>query len=221
MLLLGKRRGSAMKGLAFSNRIFVGVGFSALLLLNSCATNGSYEKILNSWVGAPADALIYYWGPPHGEYTYADGHRQIGYLHQHGEQIKNLKYYVRDATYESAGVTGYKLLNPGDCPCYYGSSEIEYEEKIIKSSSLYLWCETRFAINPDGIITNWKWVGNYCVAPLLASLFNKCRFPPASKRNNEPGPNPISRRGKFSSSSHTGGKMIDFGLPSFRKGNGY
>lgn len=152
-----------MKGLAFSNRSFVGVGFSALLLLSSCATNGSYERILNSWVGAPAGALTYYWGPPHEEYTYADGHRQIGYLHQYGEQIEDLKYY--------------DPLNPGDCPCYYVSSEIEYEKKIIKSSSLYLWCETRFAVDSKGIITNWKWTGNYCVAPLLASLFNKRRHP--------------------------------------------
>jgi hypothetical protein len=221
MLLLGKRRGSAMKGLAFSNRIFVGVGFSASLLLSSCATNGSYEKILNSWVGAPADALTYYWGPPHKEYAYTDGHRQIGYFHQHGEHIKDLKYYVPESTYESAGVTGYNPLNPGDCPCYYGNSEIEYEEKIIKSSNLYLWCETRFAIDSKGIITNWKWTGNYCVAPLLASLFNRARYPPTSGRDNEPGPEPISRRGKFSSSSHSGDKMINFGLPSFRKENDY
>ena len=194
MLFLGKGRGSAMKGLAFSNRIFVGVGFSALLLLSSCATNGSYERILNSWVGAPADALIYYWGPPHEEYTYADGHRQIRYLHLHGEQIKNLKYYVREATYESAEVTGPNLINPGDCPCHYGSSKIDYKEKIIKSSSLYLWCETRFAIDSKGIITNWKWTGNYCVAPILASLFNRARYPPTSRIDNEPGPEPISRK---------------------------
>ena len=212
-----------MKGLAFSNRIFVGVGFSTLLLLTSCATHGSYEKILNSWVGAPADALIYYWGPPHEEeYTTADGHRQIGYLHQNSRSIPTLTYYVPETTDKRAGVKGHRYYyTPIGCDCYYGTTKEEYGKKITLSTNLHLWCETRFAINPDGIITNWKWVGNYCVAPLLASLFNKCRFPPASKRNNEPGPNPISRRGKFSSSSHTGGKMIDFGLPSFRKGNGY
>ena len=166
-----------MKGLALSSKIFVGVGFSALLLITSCSTNASYERILNTWVGAPADALIYLWGPPHEEYTYAEGHRQIVYSHQNSRSIQNLTYYVPEPTYEHVGVKVYRPYNPSDCSCYYGSSKREYGTKVTINAHLYLWCETRFAINPNGIITNWKWAGNYCVAPLLASLFNKRRYP--------------------------------------------
>jgi hypothetical protein len=167
-----------MKGLVFSNKIFVGVGFSALLLMTSCATNASYEKILNTWVGAPADALIYSWGPPHEEYTYTGGHRQIVYSHQDSRQIETLAYYVREETYKDTGVKGYRTYILDDCDCYYGTPKREYGEKITFYANLNLWCETRFAINPNGIITKWKWSGNYCVAPLLASLFNKRRYPP-------------------------------------------
>ena len=97
-----------MKGLVFSNKILVGVGFLALLLTTSCATNASYEKILNSWVGAPADALIYSWGPPHEEYTYSGGYRQIVYYHRDSRQIKTLTYYVAKPTYKHGWAKGYR-----------------------------------------------------------------------------------------------------------------
>ena len=166
-----------MKRLASSNKIFVGVGFSALLFITSCATNASYEKLLNSWVGAPVDALIYSWGPPHEEYTYTSGHRQIVYSHRGSRQIKTLTIYVAKSTNEDAQATGYKPYDPSDCDCYYGPSKTEYEEDSSFYANLYLWCETRFTTDPNGIITNWKWRGNYCVAPLLSSLFNKRRDP--------------------------------------------
>src|SRR5690242_186651 len=48
-------------------------------VLCGCATTAKYEKILQTWVGAPEAELIKRWGPPDSVYTVDASTRMLTY----------------------------------------------------------------------------------------------------------------------------------------------
>lgn len=111
--------------------------FAALLavLVAGCASTAAYEKMLDGWLGKPADALVAEWGPPQATYTYDDGR-------------KSLQYRER-STHTVPPVTGYNPYGVQDNTLFSG-----YTRELV--------CITTFEADAGGIIRSWKWKGNAC-----------------------------------------------------------
>lgn len=112
------------------------------LFIASCATQGKYKEILNSWVGSSESSLISSWGIPSSVY-----------------ETNGLKYL----TFRNNS-TGYLPGTPGTAQTtiigntaytnYYGGTS---------GVMLNFNCETTFVVS-DGVISNWSYRGNACVA---------------------------------------------------------
>lgn len=67
------------------------------LFLASCASTATYEKTLDTWVGADVSSLIEKWGPPANEYKLPNGNVMFTWLFNGGTvamPIGNMAYAV-------------------------------------------------------------------------------------------------------------------------------
>lgn len=110
------------------------------LFLAGCATTANYEKMLNSWIGAPEIDLVRTWGPPDNQYS--------------SSGIKFITYQKNGAVYI-----------PGTSPTYtttmIGNTAHTTTSGGSPGYNIYLNCKTTFEIKDEKII-NWKWEGNGC-----------------------------------------------------------
>src|SRR3546814_10352470 len=115
---------------------------TAFILLAGCATTENYERILQHWVGAHADRLVTAWGPPDSQYTLSDGSRVLQYSR------RRLVDYGGNYFPEPVFVDGRTLWLPSWDPTYIVARV----------------CITRFTVDPQGIVREWRWEGNDCIA---------------------------------------------------------
>lgn len=140
---------------------------TSLLLLvlgvAGCATTANYEKILRSWVGVHFDRLVASWGPPQGSFKLSDGGQVLEYTDQRTMQLGGYTYTEPQTTYQSGSASAYGSRGGYAYGTYSGTSTT-YVQKQTPVYNIPLTCRTRFTVNPQGIITNWSWEGNNCVA---------------------------------------------------------
>lgn len=123
-------------------RIFLFLLFS--VLISGCATTAGYEKILNTWIGLSEEQLFEKWGVPDVIY-----------------QNNDKKYFVYNSQSSS--------YIPGVAPSYY-STYNSFTNTITTTTyggmpgyTMNLYCKTTFILE-NGVISNWQWRGNNCVA---------------------------------------------------------
>lgn len=120
----------------------------SLLLLIGCATRANYEKILNSWTGAPVDSLVRSWGPPSSSYRLQSG-GQILVYDSRSSQTMTTPMHVQQAPGTFVGSTYF----PGPTTVTGG-----------QVYTINRWCKTQFEVSERGTVRNWRYEGNYCVA---------------------------------------------------------
>jgi hypothetical protein len=125
-------------------------------LVAGCATTANYEKILDGWVGSPADDLVSAWGPPQGSYDLSDGGKVIEYVRSRNVQVGGYPNTVPQPTYRSHRVLDYGGM--------YSGTSTTYVQPQAPVRNITKSCRTDFTINRAGIITKWHWEGNDCKA---------------------------------------------------------
>lgn len=110
-----------------------------VICLSSCATTKGFQQVCDSWIGAPETELIRLWGYP-----------------QNTLQLQN-------------GNTVYVYSSGGTftMPSHYDTSEDVWgktQVHITEGTTITLWCCTYFEIDEQGIIINYRFEGNNCVA---------------------------------------------------------
>ena len=118
------------------------------LVTGGCATRANYEKILNSWVGAPVDNLVRSWGPPASSYRLQSG-GQILVYDSRSSQTMMTPMQVQQAPGTFVGSTHY----PGPTTVTGG-----------QVYTIHRWCKTQFEVSEGGAVRNWRYEGNDCVA---------------------------------------------------------
>ena len=112
----------------------------ALLILAGCATTANYEKMLNTWVGAPEIALYRSWGAPDSQYEAAG---------------------TKFVTFTKSG----NVVMPGTSPTYQttfiGNTAYSNAYGGSPAYNISLVCKTTFEIRNEQVV-NWRWEGNQC-----------------------------------------------------------
>lgn len=133
--------------------------FTVLVLaLAGCATEENYKKIVQSWVGSTEQQLVATWGVPANSYVMNDGTKVLQYASERTVQTGGYTYTQPVTTYNTGSVYGY-----GGSAMYSGSSTTY----VTKTTPLQTWnmsCVTNFTISKQGIVTNYSFQGNDCVA---------------------------------------------------------
>jgi hypothetical protein len=134
----------------------------AALLFSSCATTANYERILSSWVGAPADKLVVRWGPPQNSFPLSDGGRVLEYITQRTVQLGGYTTSVPQTTYHSGTASAWGT--GGSAYGSYSGTSTTYVQQQTPTYNVPFTCMTRFVVNGQGTITDWAWQGNNCRA---------------------------------------------------------
>lgn len=113
---------------------------SIIFLLAGCATTAKYERMLDSWIGAPERELIYAWGVPIRSYS-VDAN--LKFLTFRDERT----LYVPGYSTSSTNVYGNSMMTTT-----YGDN----------GTTLGLTCETTFGIR-YGLVVSYRYEGNNCV----------------------------------------------------------
>jgi hypothetical protein len=129
------------------------------MFLGGCATTANYEKALDTWVGKDLDSLVVAWGPPAGTFQLSDGSTLVEYVEERNAQVGGYSYTVPETTYQ----TGSVYTNNGVSGVYTGTST-SYVQHTTPRTNVHLLCKTRFKVDAEGIIRDWSWSGNNCVA---------------------------------------------------------
>jgi len=146
------------------NRFLAAIGLIlAAFALCSCATTANYERILRSWVGAPADDLVASWGPPQNSYQLSDGGWVLEYVRSRTVPIGGYTYTQPQTTYHSGSVRSYSPYG-GSAHGSYSGTSTTYVQKQTPVYNVPLQCRTTFRVNSIGIITGWRLQGNDCTA---------------------------------------------------------
>lgn len=122
--------------------------FLCLLIFTGCSTYGStqgYMSLLDRYYGLHIDQMVTAWGPPQGEYVYADGRRLYTFV----EKRKVSAPYGRP--YFGFG-SGFGSWGYGGIQMYPYSETREY------------FCRTLVETDRKGKITGYKFNGNGCLA---------------------------------------------------------
>ena len=135
----------------------------ALFFIFGCATTANYQKILQSWVGSHADNLVASWGPPQSSYQLSNGGWVLEYYNQRTLQMGGYTYTEPQTTYHSGTASAYSPYGGSAYGSYSGTSTT-YVQKQTPVYNIPLSCRTTFTTDSRGIITNWGWQGNNCVA---------------------------------------------------------
>jgi hypothetical protein len=111
-----------------------------VVTLGGCATTENYEKMLNTWVGAPELDLVRKWGPPTSSYDSSG---------------------VRFLTWDRGG----QAYVPGTAPSYQTQriGNTYYTQPVGGSPGyvIHRRCVTTFEVK-DGRVNSWRWEGNAC-----------------------------------------------------------
>lgn len=137
--------------------------FSALiltLLLVGCATEQYYANAVNSWQGAPQEAVYHVWGYPNRTNKLPNGHQVLVYR----SVMKG-----RDPIYSTPGSTSV-VTNPN------GRTRVTTTESTLSGGGTYDYeCRTWFELNRKGRVVNTSFRGNNCVATkqfMMMHLYN-------------------------------------------------
>ncbi|MDD5611021.1 MAG: hypothetical protein PHH69_05765 [Candidatus Omnitrophica bacterium] len=112
-------------------------------LLAGCATQGKYQKKLDTWIDHDMEELISSWGYPDSSFTAPNG---------------NTVYVYTSASSVTtpSQTTYYGQVNPGGT--YSGSSLTSGGQQVNFS------CKTFFEVNAEKKITRWSYEGNGCTS---------------------------------------------------------
>jgi hypothetical protein len=116
--------------------------------LSGCATRANYEKILNSWVGAPAERLVQRWGAPVSTFKMPSGS----------------EIYIYDRRSSTVITTPVQVQQaPGT---FIGNQYFPGQTTVTGGDVIpvHRACRTEFTVDKSGTITNWRYEGNACVA---------------------------------------------------------
>ncbi len=128
---------------------------AALFVLSACATAEGYRQRTAQYLGAPADALMFEWGPP------VDKSRMSG--------GRELWTYYKEEEYTTGG---YSRQVPEERIVHFKNRKGEtvtrtetYYRTIYEPPVHHLSrCETRFVISRRGRVENFSFDGGGCVA---------------------------------------------------------
>lgn len=101
--------------------------------------NKTMEAIMDSWVGAPINAVISHWGYPTNEKTMAG--RTLYYW--------DWEYTVRTPAYTNAQANTYGNTTNISAYTYGGGTR-------------NVWCNRILEVNDSGKVVSWEWSGNNC-----------------------------------------------------------
>jgi hypothetical protein len=144
-------------------RYRIGITLIVLLSTIGCATTANYEKVLQSWIGAHVDRLVSSWGPPQNSYELSDGGHVIEYINAGTMQLGGFTYTQPQTTYHTGQASAYGA-NGGYAFGSYSGTSTTYVQKQTPIYNVPVICKTRFTVSSKGIITEWSWQGNNCVA---------------------------------------------------------
>jgi hypothetical protein len=112
----------------------------ACLILAGCATTANYEKMLDTWVGAPELELVRSWGPPIRSYE-TSGRKFLVY-----QSNRNVVIRGTAPSYTTTFVGNTAFINPvGGSP----SRNVEFK------------CQTTFELS-EAKVVSWRYEGNDC-----------------------------------------------------------
>ena len=115
---------------------------ASLVILLGCATTANYEKMLNSWVGAPELDLVRRWGPPIQSYE-TSGRKFLVYSNSRN------------------------IFLPGTAPTYTTTviGNTAYTNRVggTPAQNIGLSCQTTFEIFQERVVS-WRYEGNDCTA---------------------------------------------------------
>jgi hypothetical protein len=114
----------------------------------ACATTANYEKVLDSWLGAPAERLVARWGAPISTFRLPSGNEIYIYDSRRTGVIT-----TPVQVHQGPGMFVGGMYYPGPTTVT-GGQAIPFNR----------WCRTEFTVNPQGTIVQWRWEGNDCVA---------------------------------------------------------
>lgn len=117
--------------------------------LYGCATTKNYESAIQSWNGAPKQALVHEWGTP----TTAEKLKNGGELYTY-RTVEKVQF---SKTYEPVVPTG--RISPQS-----RNSMLSHAPVIMQPHDETFWCETQFKINHAGMIVSTHFDGNNCAA---------------------------------------------------------
>ena len=134
----------------------------AVAVLSGCATTAKYESKLQSLVGVTEERLYAAWGIPTKSMQLKDGSKLVEYYSSSHTQLGGYSYTVPQTIYESgtATITG----KEGTEQVTYSGTTTTLVEKTDPVRNIHLNCKTMFTINPQGVVSSWKWSGNNCVS---------------------------------------------------------
>ena len=122
---------------------------SSVIALTACGSMQNYEKAVNTWQGAPKQALFHEWGTPMEESQLANGNQLYTYRVVERDVPVSTRFSpsmgARMSPQSNAGMLSH---SPDHMP--------QHDEAF--------WCETQFEVNNSGMIVNTNFKGNNCVA---------------------------------------------------------
>ena len=128
----------------FASRLYL----IATLVPLGCATTANYEKILDSWRGAPAERLVQSWGAPASTFHLPSGSEIYIY-----DRRSSSTYTTPTRVQQGPGMFIGNMYYPGQTTITGGQA--------IPISRA---CRTEFTVSSAGVITNWRYEGNACTA---------------------------------------------------------
>lgn len=133
-----------------SHRIIAAFGLA--LVLVACATTGNYDKMLQTWIGAPIDELVASWGPPDSSHTATEGRTVIKYVH-------HKTVVTVGSTYSFPGSISASVSSRGTVE----SASTTFGQVTTPTYDIHSSCITSFSANSTGIIDSWEYKGKSCV----------------------------------------------------------
>lgn len=124
-------------------------------LLAACATTEGYRQQTAQFVGAHSDALLLEWGSPVAQDRLSDG--------------SEVWTYYREFEHQTAGgnrpVTRSRTVRYEDENGDVHTRTESYTDYVYEPPRYWTTeCETRFIIGHDGIVRDFRFVGDACVA---------------------------------------------------------
>ena len=120
----------------------------SICLLTACASTQNYEQILSQWQGENIQQLINNWGYPDAAIKLPNGHSVYMYTRQSS--------YITPPTPAMTPT----IINVPGTPM----AATTYNGSFIGGQTIMLYCRTWFETDPKGIIVNYRFQGNNCVA---------------------------------------------------------
>jgi hypothetical protein len=133
-----------MKRIMQLSLLLITLGF-----LTACATTANYQQALGQWQGENIQHLINVWGYPDSAIKLPSGNTVYLYSRQ--------QTYITppSSPMMTSGLWGF----PGS-PMAMGS----YDGAMMGGQPVSMYCRTWFEVDPKGLIVNYRFQGNNCIA---------------------------------------------------------